>query len=49
MEVVAAGRVVCPDCGADIPGDGCCWYCENEPLEGWPYTGSYGVLMDLDK
>ena len=24
-------RVICPDCGADIPNDGACWYCENRP------------------
>jgi len=24
-------RVVCPDCGADVPADGHCWYCENRP------------------
>lgn len=23
----------CPDCEALIPPDGCCWYCENEPIE----------------
>jgi hypothetical protein len=21
----------CPDCEADIPNDGICWYCENKP------------------
>lgn len=26
-------RSTCPDCGADIPNDGCCWYCENHPSE----------------
>lgn len=26
-------RVTCPECGADIPADGCCWYCENMPDE----------------
>ena len=24
-------RIKCSDCGADIPNDGNCWYCENEP------------------
>lgn len=24
-------RATCPECGADIPADGCCWYCENAP------------------
>lgn len=24
-------RMICPDCGADIPADGCCFYCENDP------------------
>jgi SAM-dependent methyltransferase len=22
---------ICSDCGATIPNDGCCWYCENHP------------------
>ncbi len=25
-------KVKCPDCGAKIPNDGCCWYCENDPI-----------------
>jgi hypothetical protein len=29
-------RTVCPDCGATIPGDGCCWYCENRPNANSP-------------
>jgi len=24
-------RTTCADCGADIPNDGNCWYCENMP------------------
>lgn len=24
-------RTICPTCGADIPADGCYWYCENAP------------------
>lgn len=24
-------RAICNICGADIPADGACWYCENKP------------------
>lgn len=27
-----AERVICPTCGANIPNDGICWYCENNPI-----------------
>ena len=26
-------RIECSDCVADIPNDGNCWYCENEPRQ----------------
>ena len=26
-------KVNCPSCGALIPNDGACWYCENHPGE----------------
>lgn len=25
-------RTICPKCGADIPADGACFYCETSPL-----------------
>lgn len=30
-QAVAPDRATCPDCEADIPNDGNCWYCENMP------------------
>ena len=24
-------KVICEKCGASIPNDGACWYCENQP------------------
>ena len=28
---LAEGRAICPVCGADIPDDGSCFYCETNP------------------
>jgi hypothetical protein len=30
-KLIKLGHVTCPDCGASIPPDGACWYCENDP------------------